>query len=135
MPPRRPPRGYATWSAYNRFREKRGLERGLSPAQARGHPKRGEHLASQVEREVMVVGRDGAVETTVVGVRELSKAGAFDNAVGELLAGKLDPATYDRRWAGKPIGDQVLPDAGRLLALARAGLATFPDFYPNRGTT
>ena len=83
----------------------------------------------------MVVGRDGAVETTVVGVQELSRAGAFDNAIGELLAGKLDPAAFDRRWADKTIGGQVIPDAARVLALARAGLATFSDFYPNRGTT
>ena len=135
MPARRPPRGYSTWSAYNGYRAKRGRERGLSPAQARGHPGRGEKLASQVERDVMVVGPRGATSTRIVGVQQLSAAGAADNAVHELLTGTLDPYTFNRRWAGKTFGGQVVPDAARVLTLARSGLVGFADFYPDRSTT
>ncbi len=135
MAPRKPPRGYATWSAYNRYRAKRGRERGLSPAQARGHPGRDEKLASEVERDVTVVGPQGATATRIVGVQQLSVAGGADNAVQELLAGKLDPATFNRRWAGRTFGGQVVPDAARVLALARSGLVGFSDFYPDRSMT
>jgi hypothetical protein len=129
---RRPPRGFASWSSYNAFRVRRGLERGLSPSQSIGKPRAGEQRASEVERRVRILGSDGPTETTITGVAELSRAGAFDNDAQKVLSGELDIETFDRRWAGKRVGDVVLPDAVRVLRLGREGLATFDDFYPDR---
>jgi hypothetical protein len=127
---RRPPRGFGSWHSYNEWRVRRGIERGLSPEQARGHPKAGERRASEVERDVRLVGPTGVQVVTVRGVRELSRAGAADDAVRRLTAGDLTPTVWNRRWANKTIGGVALPRADRVLALARAGLASFDDFYP-----
>jgi hypothetical protein len=127
---RRPPKGYATWSEYNRYRVERGVARGLSPARALGHPAKGERLASQVEKAVTILGKGGPVVVTLVGTKARSQAGKFDNDAGLLRAGKLSPATFDRRWKGKSIGGVNLPSANEVLALAHRGLATFDDFYP-----
>jgi hypothetical protein len=129
---RRPPRGFSSWSAYNAYRVRRGVERGLSPTQALGRPRAGEARASLVERRVTILGPNGSVQTTVVGVAALSRAGSYDNDAQELLAGRVDMATWDRRWAGRTIGDVVLPDAARVIRLQREGLASFEDFYPDR---
>jgi len=129
---RRPPRGFGSWSSYNAWRVRRGVERGLTPSQALGRPRAGEVRASEVVRRVRILGPDGPVETTVTGVAQLSRAGRVDNDAAELLAGRLDLATWNRRWAGKTIGDVVIPDAARVLRLGREGLATFEDFYPDR---
>jgi hypothetical protein len=88
--------------------------------------------ASEVERRVRILGPEGPTEITIVGVAELSSAGAYDNDAQKLRDGELDMATFDRRWAGKQIGDVILPSAAQVLTLARAGLATFDDFYPHR---
>jgi len=130
--PRRPPRGFGSWHSYNAWRVRHGVERGLSASQALGRPRVGEVRASQVERRVRILGRDGPAETTIWGVAELSRAGRFDNDTGELLAGRLDMAAYDRRWAGKTIGDVELPTSQRVLSLGRNGLVSFDDFYPDR---
>jgi hypothetical protein len=127
---RRPPKGFATWSEYNRYRVERGVARGLSPSQALGHPARGETLASQVEKEVTVLGKSGPIAVTLVGTKARSQAGKFDNDAGLLRAGKLTPSTFDRRWKGKSIGGVALPSAKEVLALAHRGLASFDDFYP-----
>ena len=132
---RRPPRGFSNWSAYNRWRVRRGIERGLTPAQACGHPGRGQARASEVEREVVILGRDGPVEVTVVGVQELTRAGKLDWDVRELLANRLDARSFDRKWAGRTVGGQVVPDARRVQVLGRAGQAGFTDFYPRRGSS
>jgi hypothetical protein len=129
---RRPPRGFASWSSYNAFRLRRGIERGLSPSQSMGRPRAGEVRASEVERRVRILGPDGPTETTIRGVAELSRAGSVDNDAQALLRGELDAETWDRRWAGKRIGDVVVPNATRVLRLGREGLATFEDFYPDR---
>jgi hypothetical protein len=129
---RRPPRGFENWSAYNAWRVRRGIERGLSPSQAMGRPRAGEVRASEVERRVRILGPNGPTETTVVGVAQLSRAGSVDNDAQKLLAGELDMATFDRRWAGRRIGDVIVPDAASVLRLGREGLATFEDFYPDR---
>ena len=130
---RRPPRGYSSWSGYNTFRVRHGVERGLTPAQARGHPRAGERRASEVEREVTVIGPNGAQVVTVTGVRDLSRAGAFDRDVREMLAGRMAASKFDRRWGGRTVGGVTVPDSARVLALGRAGRAGFDDFYPSRG--
>jgi hypothetical protein len=127
---RRPPSGFSSWSSYYHYRLRRGADRGLTSAQARGHPRAGEPRASEIERDVVIVGRSGAQVTTVVGVQQLSLAGAADNALGDLRAGRITPEQWNRRWAGKTIGNVILPDAARMLALSRAGLADIDDFYP-----
>ena len=133
--PLRPPRGFSSWSRYNAWRVRHGVERGLTPSQARGHPRGGERPASEVQRHVRVIGRDGATEVSIRGVAELSRAGRFDRDVGELLAGRLDPRTYNRRWVGKTVGGVQLPDASRVLGLGRTGEARLGDFYPTRVST
>ena len=130
---RRPPRGYSSWSGYNAFRLRHGVERGLTPAQAFGHPRAGERRASEVEREVTIVGPNGAHAVTVTGVRELSRAGTFARDVREMLAGRMPARTFDRRWSGKTVGGVAVPDADRVTVLGRAGRAGFDDFYPSRG--
>jgi hypothetical protein len=106
------------------------MERGLTRSQAIGKPKAGEQPASRVERDVTVLGPDGPEVVTVVGTKERSRAGSLDNDVGELLAGRLDMRTYDRRWKGRSIGGVPVPDSRRVLALGRAGRVRFSDFYP-----
>ena len=131
---RRPPKKFAIWSEYNRYRVERGVRRGLSPAQARGHPAKGEQLASRVDREVTILGRRGPVVVPLVGTKEQSRAGKYDNDARLLRSGKIAPGTYNRRWKGKSIGGQELPSADEVLALAHRGLASFDDFYP-KGTS
>jgi len=127
---RRPPKRFATWSEYYRYRIEQGEKRGLSRSQARGHPAKGEKLATQVEKDVNVLGRSGPVTVSLVGTKERSRAGKFDNEVGLLRSGKITPSQYDRRWKGKSIGGQELPSAKEVLALSHRGLASFDDFYP-----
>jgi hypothetical protein len=129
---RRPPRGFANWSNYYRYRIERGEQRGLSRPQARGHPAKGEVLASQTEKEVQILGRRGPVIVTLTGTRERSRAGSFDNEVELLRTGKLSPKAFDRRWKAKSIGGEKLPSADEVLALSHRGLASFDDFYPKR---
>jgi hypothetical protein len=130
---RRPPRRYSSWPAYYAFRVRHGVERGLTPAQARGHPRAGERRASEVEREVTVIGPNGAQVVRVTGVRDLSRAGAFDRDVRELLAGRIPARSFDRRWGGRTVGGVAVPNADRVLALGHAGRVGFDDFYPSRG--
>jgi hypothetical protein len=106
------------------------MERGLTPTQAIGKPKAGEQPASRVRRDVTVLGMNGPVVVTVVGTKERSRAGSQDNDARELLAGRLDMRTYDRRWKGRTVGGVMVPDARRVLALGRAGRAGFDNFYP-----
>jgi hypothetical protein len=127
---RRPPKGHATWSEYYRYRIERGRQRGLSPSQARGHPVRGESLASAVEREITILGPNGPTTVTVVGVKERTRASRYDNDAELLLKGKLNPRKFQRRWEGKSIGGQRLPSWQEVLTLGRLGLASFDDFYP-----
>jgi hypothetical protein len=131
---RRPPRGFASWSSYNAWRVRRGIERGLSPSQSMGRPRVGEVRASEVEQRVRVLSPEGPVWTTVTGVAEKSRAGRYDNEAQQLLRGEgeIDIPTFNRRWAGKRLGDITLPNAARVLRLGREGLATFEDFYPDR---
>lgn len=129
---RRPPKGHSTWSSYYRYRIERGEQRGLSRSQARGHPAKGQPLATAVEREVNILGQNGPVTVTVVGVKELSRAGRYDNDADFLLRGKLSPRQFQRRWAGKSIGGQPLPSWQEVVALGHQGLANFEDFYPRR---
>jgi len=127
---RRPPRGFKSWHGYNAYRVRHGVERGLTPSQARGHPRPGERPASQVERQVVVIGPNGAQVATVIGVHELSRAGSYDQDVRQLLAGRLPAASFNRRWSGRTIGGVTVPNAGRVQALGRGGLAGISDFYP-----
>jgi len=129
---RRPPKGFSNWSEYYRYRIERGAARGLTRSQARGHPGKGQPLASQVERRVQIVGASGPLEVTVIGTRASSRAARYDNDARRLLEGKIAPGTFNRRWAGKGIGDVLLPNADQVLALAHQGLASFDDFYPRR---
>jgi len=131
---RRPPKGFGTWSEYNRYRLERGEQRGLSPAQARGHPGKGEPLASAVQKDVQILGRSGPLGVTIVGTKERSRAAKFDNQVGLLQQGKMTPRQFDRRWKGKAIAGQSLPSADEVLALSHRGLASFDDFYPKGPT-
>jgi hypothetical protein len=129
---RRPPRGFATWSDYYRHRVKRGEQRGLTRAQSRGHPGKGQVLASRVERERIILSRSGPAAVTLTGVQELTTAAKFDNDVRQLLSGRLTPKQFDQRWARKTIGGEALPDSGQVIALGQQGLAHFDDFYPSR---
>jgi len=129
---RQPPRGFASWSSYYRYRVERGEARGLSRSQARGHPGKSEALASKVERERTILGRAGPEIVTLTGVREVTKAAKFDNDTKQLLAGKLTPKQFDKRWARKTIGGEHLPDSKQVIALGQKGLAQFDDFYPRR---
>ena len=131
---RRPPKGYATWSEYNRYRVERGVARGLSRSQALGHPAKGEQLASKVEKDVTLLGKGGPVVVTLVGTKARSQAGSFDNDARLLRDGKLSRATFDHRWKGKSIGGIALPSSGEVLALAHRGRIDFDDFYP-KGTS
>jgi len=129
---RHPPRGLETWSDYYEYRLKRGEDRGLTRSQSRGHPGKGQKLASKVERDVTLLSSRGPTETTTVGVRDLSRASRFDNDSQLLLGGKLTPKQFDRRWAGKTIAGQELPNAKQVIALGQQGLAQFDDFYPRQ---
>jgi len=129
---RRPPRGHPTWASYYRYRIDRGAARGLTRSQSRGHPGKGQSAASQIERDVMIIGRTGPIVVTVIGVRELSRAGRYDNDVQELLSGKVTPRAFDQRWKGRSIGGNVLPSWQEIVLLGHQGLASFDDFYPRR---
>ena len=127
---RRPPRGFKSWHTYNQWRIRRGIERGLTPSQAIGKPQPGEQPASRVERDVMVIGPNGAQVARAVGVKERSRAAKLDDDVKRLTQGDIDRAAYNRRWRDRTIAGVAVPDADRVLALARAGRVSFDDFYP-----
>jgi hypothetical protein len=127
---RKPTRGFESWRSYNQWRLRRGVERGLTPSQAIGKPKAGEQPASRVERDVMIIGPNGAQVATAVGTKERSRAAKLDDDVKRLTHGDLDRLAYNRRWRGRTIAGVPVPDADRVLALARAGRVGFGDFYP-----
>jgi hypothetical protein len=123
----RQPRDYA--AEYQR-RIERAQKLGLTPSQARGHPKPGEVPASRVERDISFIGRRGTV-TVAATSRERRRASDFDNDVKRLVYGRITPREFDRRWAGKTIAGIDLPTANEVLALSHRHLATFDDFYPH----
>ena len=129
---RRPPKAFANWSEYYQHRVARAEAMGLSRSQARGHPKKGEVPASRVEKTVRILGPSGPVDVTSIGTRERSRAARYDNDVQKLLNGTITPATFDRRWHGKSIGEVPLLNWREALALAHQGKASFDDFYPSR---
>jgi hypothetical protein len=127
---RQPPRGFKSWHSYNQWRLRHGIERGLTPSQAIGKPKAGEQPASRVERDVMTMGPNGAQVARAVGTKERSTAAKLDDDVKRLTHGDLDRPAYNRRWRGRTVAGVPVPDADRVLALARAGRVGFDDFYP-----
>jgi len=67
---------------------------------------------------------DGATRT--VGVKELSRAGRYDNDADLLLRGKLSPRQFRRRWAGKSVDGHwatLVAFTGGLLTLAMVGVS------------
>jgi hypothetical protein len=117
---RRPPRGFKSWSGYNRWREERGAEIGLSRGQALGHPRRGQVPASQYEREFRLVTVDGPQVVVTKGTREARVAGRRAHDQGELWRGRMTPEEFRRRWTGRTIGgEQMEGDTDRLVERLR----------------
>ena len=122
--PRRPPRGFESWSAYNRWRVRKGVERGLTASQALGHPRPGEARASEV------LGRQGWKVTLFVGSGEVAtfdtdyrtaqRAGRYMALTRRLVEGRISPAEFKRRAARmRPIGGhRLVSDPRAALALA-----------------
>jgi len=128
---RRPPKGFANWSGYYQYRVTRGEAMGLSRSQARGHPKRGEVLASKITKSVNIAGPRGETQVELAGTRARSRAARYDNDVQALLKGRMKPSVFDRKWRGKVIGEVSLPSANQLIALSLQGMANFDEFYPS----
>jgi hypothetical protein len=126
---RRPPKGFANWSEYYRYRIARGEARGLTRSQARGHARAGEAPASKVAKRVNIVGRSGVEVVEATGTKEVTRAARFDNDVERLRSGQLTYAEFDRKWVGCSIGGAELPSGREVVALSFQGLAQFPEFY------
>jgi hypothetical protein len=105
---RRPPRGFRSWSAYNRYRVERGAEIGLSKSQALSHPRKGELPPSEVERSFDLITPTGKREIIARGSKESRLAGKRARDQRELSWGRLDGAEFKKRWRGKTIGGEPM---------------------------
>jgi hypothetical protein len=109
--------------------------RGLNPEE---RERIAAEIQSAIERRpfgsmrVMIISVDGPVAVLADSFAEVQRASRFDNDVNALLEGRLEPARFDRRWAGRTIAEVPLPDAEQVLYLGLVGEATFDDFYPER---
>jgi hypothetical protein len=102
---RRPPRGFNSWSSYNKWRVKHGLERGLSSSQALGHPRAGEVKASQLRRQFFgVPTRDGLADLEV-SLRDATTVGDYLHATGEVVHREVDDKEFRDIWRGRGVGD------------------------------
>jgi hypothetical protein len=121
---RRPPRGFKSWSAYNRWRVERGEQLGLSRSQALGHPREGESSAQDVlseHRWVVTFPTDNPPRLVTIDtdLRTARRAGRL-NALGrKLREARITPDDYRRRAQRyKPIaGFEPLSDPRALIAL------------------
>jgi hypothetical protein len=99
---RRPPRGFKSWSSYNRWRVERGEQLGLSRSQALGHPREGEPTAHDVlseHRWVVTFPAAGPARLVTIDtdLRTAQRAGRF-NALGRALReARITPEDYRRR--------------------------------------
>jgi len=108
-----------------RVRVDRAASQGRSRAQAAGHPRRGELLASQ---RLVTIGGPGSPlggPVVVTGRRERMLAHDLIKDVLDLQAGALSLADFDRRWGGKTLGGEPVPSAVRWLRSSEVG-----DFDP-----
>ena len=126
---RRPPKGFANWSEYYRYRIARGEARGLTRSQARGHARAGEAPASKVAKRLNIVGRFGVETIETTGTKEATRAARFDNDVERLRSGRLTYAEFDRKWGGRSIAGVELPSGREVITLSFQGLAQFAEFY------
>jgi len=122
--PRRPPRGFGSWSAYNRWRVQKGVERGLTRSQALGHPRQGEDRASEVlgrpKWTVTVFAGSAEVAVFDADYRTAQRAGRYMALARRLVEGRISPAEFKQRAARmKPIGGlKLVSDPRVVLALA-----------------
>jgi hypothetical protein len=112
---RRPPRKFDSWSSYNNWRVKHGLERGLSSSQALGHPRAGEVRASQLRRQFFgVPTRDGLADLEV-SLRDATTVGDYLRATVEVNHLAVDDREFRDRWRGRGVGDVLFEhDPGRV---------------------
>jgi hypothetical protein len=112
---RRPPHGYRSWSSYNKWRTKHGLERGLSSGQALGHPRAGEVRASELRRQFFEVPTREGLADLEVSFREASVVGDYLQATGEVVRHEVDDEEFRDRWRGRGVGNILFEhDAGRV---------------------
>ncbi len=124
---RRPPRGFKSWSSYNRWRVERGEQLGLSRSQALGHPREGERTAHEVlseHRWIVTFPADNPPRLVTIDtdLRTAQRAGRF-NALGRALReARITSEDYRRRaHRFKPIaGFEPLSDPRALIALSVA---------------
>ena len=124
---RRPPRGFKSWSSYNRWRVERGERLGLSRSQALGHPREGEPAAHDVLSEhhwIVTFPTDDPPRLVTINtdLHTAQRAGRF-NALGRALReARITPEDYRRRVRRfKPIaGFEPLSDPRALIALTVA---------------
>jgi hypothetical protein len=124
---RRPPRGFRSWSTYNRWRVERGERLGLSRTQALGHPRQEERAASEVlseHRWVVTFPADHPPRLVTIDtdLHTAKRAGRF-NALGRALReARITPEDYRRRARRyKPIaGFEPLSDPRALIAVTVA---------------
>lgn len=109
-----------------RVRVDRAASQGRSRAQAAGHPRKGELLASQ--RLVQIGGPGGPLGGPVVVTGRRGRLAAHDliTDVLDLQSGELSLHDFDERWGGKTLGGKPIPSAVRWLRSAETG-----DFDPD----
>jgi hypothetical protein len=107
--------------AYRR-RIERGRQRGLSPSEARGHPKAGEVGPSQIiEQWDAIPTRAGVVDVEVTGLRQAGTLGAYLRDVRLLGEGEIDDREFRANWRGRQAGGHKLEyDPDRVRAMLRA---------------